>query len=118
MQDIGRRARKAAHVLALAPAAQKDKALLAMAKAIRGTAREILAANQDDVTEAKAAGISGSFLDRLTLNPRAHRGDGQGSRGGCKAERSGRQSAREMEAAERHDDRARAHADRRHWRDL
>ena len=69
MQDIGKRARKAAHVLALAPSAQKDKALLAMAKAIRGTAREILAANEDDVTEAKAAGISGSFLDRLTLNP-------------------------------------------------
>ena len=39
MQDIGKRARKAAHVLALAPSAQKDKALLAMAKAIRGTAR-------------------------------------------------------------------------------
>ena len=69
MQDIGKRARKAAHVLALAPSAQKDKALLAMAKAIRGTAREILAANEDDLTEARAAGISGSFLDRLTLNP-------------------------------------------------
>jgi glutamate-5-semialdehyde dehydrogenase len=68
MQDMGLRARKAAHALALAPRAQKDKALLAMAKAIRATAREILAANEADVAEAKAAGISGSFLDRLMLD--------------------------------------------------
>ncbi|MET0445733.1 MAG: glutamate-5-semialdehyde dehydrogenase, partial [Pseudorhodoplanes sp.] len=68
LQDMGMRARKAAHALALAPRAQKDKALLAMAKAIRATQREILAANEADVTEAKAAGISGSFLDRLMLD--------------------------------------------------
>ena len=35
MQDLGRRARKAARVLALAPAPQKEEALLAMARAIR-----------------------------------------------------------------------------------
>jgi glutamate-5-semialdehyde dehydrogenase len=68
MQDIGRRARKAARALALAPAAQKDKALLAMAKAIRAAAPEILAANEGDVAEARAAGVTGSFLDRLTLD--------------------------------------------------
>jgi glutamate-5-semialdehyde dehydrogenase len=68
MQDIGRRARKAARALALAPAAQKDKALHAMAKAIRAARPEILAANESDVAEAKAAGVTGSFLDRLTLD--------------------------------------------------
>ncbi|MGD9924878.1 MAG: glutamate-5-semialdehyde dehydrogenase [Pseudorhodoplanes sp.] len=68
MQDIGRRARKAARALGLAPALQKEKALFAMAKAIRATSREILAANEDDVTEARAAGVTGSFLDRLTLD--------------------------------------------------
>jgi glutamate-5-semialdehyde dehydrogenase len=68
MQDMGLRARKAAHLLALAPRAQKDKALLSMAKAIRATQREILAANQGDLNEARAAGVSGSFLDRLTLD--------------------------------------------------
>jgi glutamate-5-semialdehyde dehydrogenase len=68
MQDIGLRARKAARVLALAPAAQKDKALVAMAKAIRATAPEILAANADDVADARNAGVTGSFLDRLTLD--------------------------------------------------
>jgi glutamate-5-semialdehyde dehydrogenase len=68
MQDIGRRARKAARALALAPAAQKDKALRAMAKAIRAAAPEILSANEADVAEASSAGVTGSFLDRLTLD--------------------------------------------------
>jgi glutamate-5-semialdehyde dehydrogenase len=68
MQDIGQRARKAARALALAPSAQKDKALLAMAKAIRAASAEILAANAGDVAEAMAAGVTGSFLDRLTLD--------------------------------------------------
>lgn len=68
MQDLGRRARKAARVLALAPARQKEEALLAMATAIRVRAGEIIAANEADVADAKAAGITGSFLDRLILN--------------------------------------------------
>ena len=68
MQDIGLRARKAARALALAPSAQKDKALHAMAKAIRAAMPDILAANESDVTEARAAGVTGSFLDRLTLD--------------------------------------------------
>src|SRR5688572_5503563 len=68
MQDIGQRARKAARALALAPAAQKDKALLAMAKAIRAAASEILSANADDVADANKASVTGSFLDRLTLD--------------------------------------------------
>ncbi|MFZ5690860.1 MAG: glutamate-5-semialdehyde dehydrogenase [Pseudomonadota bacterium] len=70
MQDIGQRARKAARILALAPATQKDKALRAMAKAIRAAAPDILAANEADVADAKAAGVAGSFLDRLTLDAR------------------------------------------------
>ncbi len=68
MQDLGRRARKAARALALAPAPQKEEALLAMARAIRNRAGEIIAANEADVVDAKAAGITGSFLDRLILN--------------------------------------------------
>ncbi|MFN3349685.1 glutamate-5-semialdehyde dehydrogenase [Pseudorhodoplanes sp.] len=68
MQDIGLRARKAARKLALAPAAQKNTALAAMAKAIRAATPDIVAANAEDVAEAKAAGVAGSFLDRLTLD--------------------------------------------------
>src|ERR1700689_4199235 len=68
MRDIGRAARKAARALALAPATQKNRALAAMAKAIRGSAAAILAANREDLAEAKAAGATAAFLDRLTLN--------------------------------------------------
>ena len=68
MQDIGRRGRKAARALALAPREQKDAALHAMAKAIRTATPEILAANEGDVADAKATGVAGSFLDRLTLD--------------------------------------------------
>jgi glutamate-5-semialdehyde dehydrogenase len=78
MQDIGRRARKAARVLALAPAPQKEQALLAMAQAIRASAGEIIAANEADVADAKAAGITGSFLDRLILNDKRIEGMAEG----------------------------------------
>ncbi len=68
MAEIGRAARAAAGVLALAPAEQKDRALTAMAAAIRTQAARILAANAEDIAEARASGLSGAFLDRLTLN--------------------------------------------------
>ena len=68
MRDIGRQARQAAHVLALAPAAQKNRALGAMAKAIRCAQSVILAANAEDLAEAKSAGATDAFLDRLALS--------------------------------------------------
>jgi len=69
MRLLGREARAAARVLALAPAAQKNRALAAMAAAIRNSGPAILAANTEDLTEAKSAGATAAFLDRLTLNP-------------------------------------------------
>ena len=68
MAEIGRKARAAARVLALASAARKDAALTAMAAAIRTQGGAILAANREDLAEARAAGISAAFLDRLTLD--------------------------------------------------
>jgi glutamate-5-semialdehyde dehydrogenase len=68
MREIGREARKAARALALAPAAQKNRALAAMAKAIRGSRAKILAANAEDQAEAKSAGATAAFLDRLALD--------------------------------------------------
>ena len=68
MAQIGRDARAAARVLALAPAAQKNRALAGMAKAIRAARAAILAANEEDRAEAKAAGATSAFLDRLTLD--------------------------------------------------
>ncbi len=70
MADIGIRARAAARVLALAPTAQKDEALAAMASAIRAQAADILAANAEDVAEAKANGTTAAFLDRLDVDAR------------------------------------------------
>jgi len=68
MAAIGRSARAAARALALASTAQKDKALEAMARAVRAQAARILAANAEDLAEARASGMTGAFLDRLTLD--------------------------------------------------
>jgi glutamate-5-semialdehyde dehydrogenase len=70
MREIGRRARGAGRVLALAPAEQKNRALEAMAAAVRSQASSILAANAEDVAEARAGGVTGAFLDRLSLDPK------------------------------------------------
>lgn len=69
MAEIGRRARVAARALALASSEQKNRALGSMAAAIRSQASLILAANAEDVAEARAAGMTGAFLDRLALDP-------------------------------------------------
>jgi glutamate-5-semialdehyde dehydrogenase len=70
MREIGQRAKSAARVLALASTAQKDKALAGMAEALRARQAEILSANGDDMAEAKAAGATAAFLDRLALDER------------------------------------------------
>jgi glutamate-5-semialdehyde dehydrogenase len=67
---LGQRAKRAAKLLALAPTKQKNLALLAMAKALRAAADEILAANTREVHTAVAKVLKSSFIDRLTLNPK------------------------------------------------
>jgi len=67
MAELGKRARAAARVLALAPADQKNQALEAMERAVRANAGLILGANAEDVAEARAAGATSAFVDRLTL---------------------------------------------------
>jgi glutamate-5-semialdehyde dehydrogenase len=68
MDAIGRNARSAARVLALASTAQKNRALELMAAAVRAQKTRILTANAEDVSEARAAGLIGAVLDRLTLD--------------------------------------------------
>ncbi|HEY7301974.1 MAG TPA: glutamate-5-semialdehyde dehydrogenase, partial [Xanthobacteraceae bacterium] len=68
MREIGQRARSVTRALALASGAQKDHALGAMAHALRARRVNILAANGDDVADAKAAGATSAFLDRLALD--------------------------------------------------
>jgi glutamate-5-semialdehyde dehydrogenase len=68
MSDLAGRARAAARVLALAPAEQKNRALEAMERAIRNHTAAILAANAEDVAEARSSGdATSAFIDRLTL---------------------------------------------------
>lgn len=68
MRDIGARARASARKLALAPPEVKRAGLKAAAQAIRRAAPAILKANAEDVAVARASGMGGSMLDRLTLN--------------------------------------------------
>jgi glutamate-5-semialdehyde dehydrogenase len=67
MQSIGREARKAATVLATAPASQKEAALHAAADAIWAGRAAILAANAADMEGGRAKGLSAAMLDRLEL---------------------------------------------------
>jgi glutamate-5-semialdehyde dehydrogenase len=69
MRELAERARIAARVLATAPRAAKDAALLAMAEALGGRTSEIVSANGRDVAAAREQGTSESIVDRLVLDP-------------------------------------------------
>ncbi|WP_457092176.1 glutamate-5-semialdehyde dehydrogenase [Microvirga sp. P5_D2] len=69
MGDLGRCARQAARRIALASNEQKNAALRAIAACIRARLTAILAANAEDLTEAKAKGQTAAYIDRLALNP-------------------------------------------------
>jgi glutamate-5-semialdehyde dehydrogenase len=68
MRGIGRAARAAAQVLALASTAQKDRALRAAAAALRANQLKIVAANESDMREAVERETSEALLDRLMLD--------------------------------------------------
>jgi glutamate-5-semialdehyde dehydrogenase len=70
MQGLGRAATAAASVLALAPARQKNAALAAAAAAVRARRGAILAANERDMSAARARHLSGPRLERLRLDER------------------------------------------------
>ncbi|MBX3565511.1 MAG: glutamate-5-semialdehyde dehydrogenase [Sphingomonas sp.] len=65
---MGKRARAAAARLAAMTSAEKSRALLAAAQAIRADADAIIAANARDMAAAEANGLSGALLDRLRLD--------------------------------------------------
>lgn len=69
LQNLGRRAQKAAQVLALLPAGDKDAALLAAAELLEERADEVLEANRTDLERAERADTSPAILDRLRLTP-------------------------------------------------
>ncbi|OGA34064.1 MAG: glutamate-5-semialdehyde dehydrogenase [Betaproteobacteria bacterium RIFCSPLOWO2_12_FULL_64_23] len=67
MREVGEQARAASRLLARAHSATKDRALAAAAAAIRREAAALLAANAEDVAEARARGLAPALLDRLML---------------------------------------------------
>jgi glutamate-5-semialdehyde dehydrogenase len=68
VHDAARRARVAAHALALLPTAAKDAALRSAAEAIGAHTEQILAANAEDLDAARAIGTPTAMLDRLALD--------------------------------------------------
>ncbi|HEY6280609.1 MAG TPA: glutamate-5-semialdehyde dehydrogenase [Burkholderiales bacterium] len=68
MQGVGREARAASRFMARADTKSKNKALTAMAQAIRREAKSLLAANSKDMESARANKLDDALLDRLTLS--------------------------------------------------
>ncbi len=66
--DLAARGRAAARALRGAGSAAKDAALTEIAAALVAGRAAILAANADDLAEARAAGTSAALLDRLALD--------------------------------------------------
>ncbi|ARS27156.1 glutamate-5-semialdehyde dehydrogenase [Sphingomonas sp. KC8] len=69
INDMGRRARAAAKILARTPTATKAAALRAAANAMRAAEADILAANAADMARGADNGLSPAMLDRLKLDP-------------------------------------------------
>jgi glutamate-5-semialdehyde dehydrogenase len=71
MHAMGRAARAAARELARADTETKNRALQAIADALRGQKETLLSANRHDLSQAKDAGRDAAFIDRLTLSASA-----------------------------------------------
>jgi glutamate-5-semialdehyde dehydrogenase len=66
--DIATRARRAGRALAERTAAERTATLVAVARAVRASAGEILAANRIDLERGGAGGLGAAMLDRLALD--------------------------------------------------
>lgn len=71
MALVGRQARTASRGMARAGTAQKNRALLHIAAAVRRDAAKLKEINARDVERARANGHDAAFIDRLTLTDRA-----------------------------------------------
>ena len=68
VRELCQNAKQAARKLAVAPSAQKDKALLLLAEAVLGNRDALQAANAQDLERAEQDGMAPAMLDRLTLS--------------------------------------------------
>jgi glutamate-5-semialdehyde dehydrogenase len=78
MQTVGKQAREASRAIARADTNQKNRALLAMAAAIRRDAAKLLEANARDMEQARASGLDAALLDRLQIDEKAVAGMAEG----------------------------------------
>ncbi|WP_414693866.1 glutamate-5-semialdehyde dehydrogenase [Polaromonas sp.] len=70
MKAMGLKAKVASALVARAPAAIKNKALLSLAGLLRSQTAPLQVANAKDVERAKAAGLAAPMVDRLVLSPK------------------------------------------------
>jgi glutamate-5-semialdehyde dehydrogenase len=70
MASLGLQAREASARMASATAAEKSRALSAMAALLRGSVQALQADNAKDIARATAAGLAAPMVDRLKLTPR------------------------------------------------
>jgi len=69
MAALGHKARVASRVIAAAPTALKNKALLAIADELDKSRITLVAENQKDLAAGKANGLDAAMLDRLAVKP-------------------------------------------------
>ena len=68
LDEMGKKAREAARVLARLGIREKEEGLRAAAEALTGGMEEILAANEKDVKAAVEKGMKPGLVDRLALD--------------------------------------------------
>jgi glutamate-5-semialdehyde dehydrogenase len=78
MQGVGKTARAASRLMALADTATKNLALTEIASSLQNETALLLAANAKDVAAAKAGGLDAASLDRLTLTEKTVHGMAEG----------------------------------------
>lgn len=69
LEKIGQRAKEAAAALGILGSEKKNEGLRAAAKALLDGEAAILAANQEDVSQARLKGVGPGMIDRLELTP-------------------------------------------------
>lgn len=80
LEEIGKRAKKAAVTLAKLGAEEKSNALIKCAEALLDSSDEILEANERDQVRGKEKGMTEALLDRLALNRERIQGIAEGLR--------------------------------------
>ena len=69
LEEMGKAAKAASYQLATLTTAEKNRVLMTIADQLEAQSAAILAANEQDLGDARGNGLSEALLDRLMLNP-------------------------------------------------